>query len=150
MRAKSVWKKKLATSASQRSSGRHGISMLGLPLKSSCSEVDSHISPSSKAKSIDCGRFRLNVQSLQHHHQPRGNHPPIPSLEPVCRQPTADARSPVVTMTEVNPGDIAIFYDDRFPPDPSDDPLAPPVNRVAVFVDESGALYLDKRRWKSK
>jgi hypothetical protein len=53
-------------------------------------------------------------------------------------------------MTEVNPGDIAIFYDDRFPPDPSDDPLAPPVNRVAVFVDESGALYLDKTGWKSK
>jgi hypothetical protein len=54
------------------------------------------------------------------------------------------------TMIAVHPGDLAIFYDDRFPPDPSDDPLAPPVNRVAVFVDESGALYLDKRRWKSK
>jgi hypothetical protein len=51
------------------------------------------------------------------------------------------------TMNEVHPGDLALFYDDRFPPDPNDDPLATPINRVAVVVDEGGALYLGKRGW---
>jgi hypothetical protein len=46
---------------------------------------------------------------------------------------------------EVWPADTVIFYDDRFPPDPGsgiDERTA--VNRVAIVVDEQGALFLDK------
>jgi hypothetical protein len=46
-------------------------------------------------------------------------------------------------MREIHPGDLALFYDDRFPPNRTDDPLATPINRVAVIIDESGALYLE-------
>jgi len=44
---------------------------------------------------------------------------------------------------EVGAGDIIIFYDKRFPPDPgSGTSDVPATNRVAVVVDERGALFL--------
>ena len=45
----------------------------------------------------------------------------------------------------VGAGDLIIFYDKRFPPDPgSGTDEVPATNRVAVVVDERGALFLGR------
>jgi hypothetical protein len=45
----------------------------------------------------------------------------------------------------VEPGDVIIFYDKRFPPDPgSGTANVPATNRVAVVVNERGALFLGR------
>lgn len=46
---------------------------------------------------------------------------------------------------DVGPGDVIIFYDSRFPPDPgSGSADVPATNRVAIVVDERGALFLGR------
>lgn len=47
-----------------------------------------------------------------------------------------------MSVLVLQPADIIVFFDERFPKDPDTRPDEVPVNRVAVVVDERGALSL--------